>query len=192
MGYGFDEKTKSEEGGNSKFLRPGIQEGVYLDKIEYGELPSNKAAYFSISIKDASGKKAERKYFEPTLNQWVQTQADLEVKQANFSAIVKNLATKFLGENYTMPKESSFKKFCEAIIKNIGEKHVGVELRAKIVLNKGNYPSLPDYAPVFELASLKESKLFIGKKERIEAVEADIDTPAPTFTKTNDVDSLPF
>ena len=46
MSYGFDDKTKDTESG-SKFLKAGIQEGVFLKEVKFN--PAKECAGFSFS-----------------------------------------------------------------------------------------------------------------------------------------------
>jgi hypothetical protein len=158
--FGFDSTTKSEETATGKFIPAGINENVKLKEITYNNGETfGGTEVIEFVFEDSLGRTVNRRYFDPS-----KTQYDVEKAMAKFNRICKNVATKFLGENFEMAGAPNFKAFVDAYIAAL-QPHFGTgDLRLKVILNKSDYPTLPNYAPFCELMSVPadQSKLKIN------------------------------
>jgi len=164
--YSISEKTQSEKG-SSKFFDAGIIEGVFIESLSYEK---SDAGYESLNvvIKNSDGTTLQQKYFEPKEGMYTDTKEKLQLEVERFCGVMKNIASKFLGEDYVLAGKKTFKEFVESVLKDIGKKYEGVELRTKLTYDKKGYLKLPKYAPVFELTTLEKTNFFIGKKDVLE------------------------
>jgi len=164
IGFGFDENTK--EGSPGKFIQitpeTAIAEGRYIDKLEFVE---GNNPYFKVTVKNAQGQTAQKFWFEPKKDEmYTKTDADLKKKVTQFNGVMANLTRRFLGENYKPERVTTFESLCKIVIKDIGNKYEGKELRIKCVYDKNGFPSLPNVAPIFEDLVTNPSKLIINPK----------------------------
>lgn len=178
--YGFDNDTKSEEQ-DSQYMAPGLVENTEMVEIEFYPAEGDSGAYLGVEETDAEEKKINKRFYEPRMGSYVKTDADLKKAVIKFNKVLANLARKFLGEQYTM-QGASFQEVCEKVITDIGNKYVGVKLRTKVILNTNNFPTLPGYAPIWELMTvpLKDTKLGITSYDKVVpdlSTNADTDSP---------------
>lgn len=199
MSYGFDDKTKDTESG-SKFLKAGIQEGIFLKEVKFNPAKDNVAASLEITCTNKEGQTVARKYFEPRIDgKIIKDEAGINQAISKFSKVVANLTRKFLGENYSIANQPNFESFCKKTIEDLYTKKSlfdTTELRTKVVLNTSGYPTLPGYAPIWEVVSkvpAAESKLVINErfdvvdqpKTNKESGQQDLGLPEDPFINTD-------
>ena len=176
--WGITENTISEES-SIKFMKAGIHENTFVTKIEYVTDPNNN--YLLVEMVDKDGKTVNRRYFEPRIDgNIVKNQDDLKKSVNTFLKILANLARKYNGENYVC-SGTNFGDLCRNVIRDIGDKYKGKELRTKVVLNKKNFPVLPSYAPIWEdpkVVLAAESKLEINNIDKVKETTENADTDA--------------
>lgn len=183
------ETTETTEGG--KFIRvvdeeSAIQEGRFIESIEVGDA-ANGNAYLQVNIVDKEGKTANKRFFEPSLGQYIESDEALDKADQKLIKVVANLLRRFRGEGVSTPTLGSWKEMFEHVKKEV-EGTTGwqnKELRIKLILNKEDFPTLPGYAPIFEDISVPkdQSKLKIEPdfNDRVTKKEA----PAPSSEGAN-------
>ena len=164
--FGFDSETKSEEAVTGKFIPAGINNNVMLKEVAFNDEGDNH--FMEITMEDKEGRTVNRRYFDPSNDRY-----DVAKAVNKFNKVCKNLATKFLGDDFEMEGAKSFKAFVNNFAKAM-KPHFGTgNLRVKVILNKGDFPTLPGYAPIFESMEVTpaESKLFINAEfDRVEKI----------------------
>jgi len=174
MGYGFDDSVKDSEHIIGNFIQvtkeTAIAAGRFIKELSAGTT-DNGYEYLDVIVEDDKEASAKKRYFKPVMGDILKTKVELENAESKFSRVVANISRRFLGESYTLPKMPTFLEFVNKIIADIGDKYKDVELRVKVVLDKNNFPTLPNYAPIFELASVPqgESKLKIASFDKVES-----------------------
>ena len=167
--YGFTAETK-EQSSVSRFIQvtpeTAIATGRFIKELKFED--NNGNPYFEIVVVNKEGQTANHRYYEPKMDgNIVKTQEELTKKASQFNGIMANLSRRFLGENYVPQGVTSFETLCKKVIADIGNKYINKELRIKIVLNKNNYPVLPNFSPIFEDIATNPSKLTITKYDKV-------------------------
>lgn len=183
-GFGFDSTTKSEEAVVGNYLTAGINENIKLKEVSFNDDSDNH--YMEIVVEDADGRSVNRRYFDPSNDRF-----DVEKATNKFNKVCKNLATKFLGNDFEMEGAKSFKAFVGNFIKAL-KPHFGTgDLRVKVILNNKDFSTLPGYAPIFESMEVAsgDSKLFINPEfDRVEKMK--ISNTSEADTEAGDPDWL--
>lgn len=160
--FGFNEST-SEVGGKFIQITPetAISEGRFIESLEFIE--DGDKSRFKVVVKNAQGQTAQKSWFEPKLGGFVDEKV-LKTKVAQFNGVMANLSRRFLGEKYVPQGVTNFETLCKTVIKDIGNKFEGKELRIKCVYDKNGFPTLPNVAPIFENLETNPSKLIVNPK----------------------------
>jgi hypothetical protein len=172
-----------------------ISKGRYINNIEYRK--TDKAEFLTIEVIDKAGMTARKSFFPPKMGTgFVKTQADFEKEQGKFNRVMKNLTNVLLSTDYETGEVATFEAFCNKIISDIGKSYYNKELRIKLVYDKKNWPTLPNYPTMFEdptKVSDGESKMTLTQWDKVEptVVEMDKDVPITEVKKEVD-DGLPF
>ena len=180
-----------------------ISKGRYISNIEYRK--TDKAEFITIEVIDKAGMFARKSYFPPKIGMgFVKTQEEFDKEQQKFNRVMKNLTNVFLGKEYETGEVASFEAFCNKIISDLGKSYYNNELRVKLVYDKKNWPTLPNYPTIFEdptQVSDADSKMVIGQYDKVEptVVEMDEDKKPdekvddlPDMKKKDDLSDLPF
>lgn len=198
MIYGFTAETKEQE--VSKFIQvtpeTAIATGRFIKDLKYED--NNGNPYFEVTVINKENQTANHRWYQPKIDGTIiKTQEELDKKISQFNGVMANLSRRFLGENYVPQGVTSFETFCKRIIADIGNKYINKELRIKVVLNKNNYPVLPNYSPIFEDITTNPSKLSITKYDKVVSdykpsdVKPDNDSPVMGDFE-NATSDLPF
>ena len=145
--YGFDDKTVSEKQSGG-FIQPGIRENLEITKLELVTIDTTNP-FMLVEVTNESGQTVHRRYYEPSMGNFITSQAILQKEVKKFNGVIANIARKFLGHAYKATG-SSFEDVVTKVITDIGNRYQGVKLRGKIILNTKDFPNLPGYAPIFE------------------------------------------
>lgn len=187
--FGFDEGTSEVSG---KFIQitpeTAISEGRFIESMEFIE--DGEKSRFKVVVKNAQGQTAQKSWFEPKLGGFVDEKI-LKTKVSQFNGVMANIARRFLGEKYSPQGVTGFESLCKTVIKDIGNKYVGKELRVKCVYDKNGFPTLPNVAPIFEDITTSPSKLVVNPKYDIvvssyRSASPDEDTAPTTDVATTD------
>jgi hypothetical protein len=181
--FGFNEST-SEVGGKFIQITPetAISEGRFIESLEFIE--DGDKSRFKIVVKNAQGQTAQKSWFEPKLGGFVDEKV-LKTKVSQFNGVMANLSRRFLGETYVPQGVTNFESLCKVVIKDIGSKYEGKELRIKCVYDKNGFPTLPNVAPIFENLETTPSKLSVNTK-----YDVVVSTYKPTETPDADIPPL--
>jgi hypothetical protein len=181
--YGFNDSTESEEL-QSNYLEPGIQENLEFTEIAFVPEKDDSSAYLNVEMIGPGDKTVNRRYYQPKMGGFVTDEAELKKAVNKFNKVLANLARKFLGEDY-VAQGNSFESVCKKVISDIGDKYKGVKLRAVVVLNTNNFPTLRGYAPVWELMTVdaKDSKLKIQTYDKVSQTDSSPDNDYSEGTK---------
>jgi hypothetical protein len=168
MSYGFTAETKEQE--VSKFIQvtpeTAIATGRFIKDLKYED--NNGNPYFEVTVINKENQTANHRWYQPKIDGTIiKTQEELDKKISQFNGVMANLSRRFLGENYVPQGVTSFETLCKRIIADIGNKYINKELRIKVVLNKNNYPVLPNFSPIFEDITTNPSKLSITKYDKV-------------------------
>lgn len=180
-----------------------ISKGRYINNIEYRK--TDKAEFLTIEVIDKAGMTARKSFFPPKMGSgYVKTKEDFEKEQSKFNRVMKNLTNVLLSPDYETGEVATFEAFCNKVISDIGKSYYQKELRIKLVYDKKNWPTLPNYPTMFEdptKVSDGESKMVLSQYDKIEptvlemdedkkpeAVKDDLDMPP----KKDDLSDLPF
>lgn len=189
MSNEFGVTKDTVEIGGGKFIQvdrtTAINTGRFLKDIVYDvttKKDGEEVEILEITVSEADGKIATKRYYKPRIDGTIiKNKKELEKAINKLNTVVANLTRRFHGDDYVISGTSSFKEYCEKIITDI-KKVPGwdkKEMRIKVVLNDGGFPTLPSYAPVFEDVSvpLAESKLKIGPYDKVDPkpIEPDSD-----------------
>lgn len=165
--FGWNEETPEgpSGGGGLSYLPAGINENVYLVDVGYAEAQGDMPESLEVHLRDENGREIQHRWPNPM------QQDNTEKASRQFSQIVKNLATKILGDQAQSPQGESFKEFVDnysAMIKG-NPNYNQVPMRVKVVLKQNNYSKLPSYAPIFELMSVpaEQSSLSINSIDKV-------------------------
>lgn len=174
-----------------------IATGRYIKNIEYRK--TDKAEFLTIEVKDEAGATARKSYFPPKIGTgFVQTKADLEKEQNKFNRVITNLTGVLIGPGYETGTVDSFEEFCNKVITDIGKNYYEKELRIKLVLDKKNFPTLPNYPIMFEdptLVKESETRMKITQWDKLVPTEIKMDEDKKDDLpklKADDDDGLPF
>lgn len=168
MSYGFTAETKEQE--VSKFIQvtpeTAIATGRFIKDLKYED--NNGNPYFEVTVINKENQTANHRWYQPKIDGTIiKTQEELDKKISQFNGVMANLSRRFLGENYVPQGVTSFETLCKKIIADIGNKYINKELRIKVILNKNNYPVLPNFSPIFEDITTNPSKLSITKYDKV-------------------------
>lgn len=169
MSYGFTAETK-EQLEVSKFIQvtpeTAIATGRFIKDLKYEDNSGNP--YFEVTVINKENQTANHRWYQPKIDGTIiKTQEELDKKVSQFNGVMANLSRRFLGENYVPQGVTSFETLCRKIIADIGNKYINKELRIKVILNKNNYPVLPNFSPIFEDITTNPSKLSITKYDKV-------------------------
>jgi hypothetical protein len=159
-----------------------ISRGRFISKLEYRK--SDKGQWFLIEVKDGDGRTARRSYFPPVLgSQFIPDAAALKKEQDKFNSTMRNLTNVFLTPKYETGEVNTFEEFCNKVISDIGKSYYDKELRVKLVLNKKNEPTLPNWPVMFEdpiLISDEMSKMKLTEWDRVVPIVITMDAEKST------------
>jgi hypothetical protein len=194
MSYGF-KKSGEHRAPMSINKDNAISRGRYVSNIEYHK--TDKAEYLVVEVIDKSGNYARRSYFEPKIGGgYIKTEEDLKKEQDKFNRVMKNLTTVFLGSSYETGEVASFEGFCKKVIADIGKSYNNKEVRAKIVYDGKNRPTLPNFPIMFEdpaVVSDDDTKMRITQWDKVELTVVEMDEdPVPTTNVKSSYDDIPF
>lgn len=182
MSIGFNEETP--EGSQSKFIdvtpEKSIAGGRFLNDISVSDAESGDC-YLNVEIRDKDNKTANRRFYEPKIGGFVKNEDDLKKAQNKIVGIGANIVRRYKGEQASI-SGANWREFFNNIVtavKNTSDWDKK-EIRAKVVLNKDNFPTLPGYPPIFEDISIptSESKLRLTEYDNVvkAPVRPDVDT----------------
>lgn len=183
---GFDQNTA--EGPKSKFIvvspETAISAGRYVTELTTGNMDDGKA-WLQCVITDNTGATANKRWFEPTMGQYITTEEDLKRAQTKIIGIVANLVRRFKGEEYVMTGATTFKEFFDkavAAIKstpNWDKEEIQVlVVNGKPTADGGVFPTLPNFPPIFDDVNSDKPKLSISDKYHdVKAWEGSAVTP---------------
>lgn len=185
MSIGFDKTTS--EGSTSKFIRvspeTAIDGGRYIKELETGVLESG-AAWLQCTVRDENGSTANKRWFEPTMGGYIDDDKKLKNAQNKIIKIVANLVRRFKGAEYVIAGAPTFKEFFDRAVKAVTEtpNWDKKELRVFVVNGKptddgAKFPTLPNFAPIFEDISVNPTKMKIGEYHDVEAWSGDSAAP---------------
>jgi hypothetical protein len=153
--FGFDEKT--EEGKDFNFIvvtkEDSIRNGINFKDFVVGKWDDGQP-FLEVTVQDKTGKTASGRY---SLAKDDGTDEDKKKKVTKIQAIVKNFATKVLGENAKL-SGTSLQDFFEKAVAAIKAKPGWnkVDLTAMFIHDKNGYTKLRSFSPIVELTSNKE------------------------------------
>lgn len=169
--YSKDRATSITKNDN-KFIPAGIIEDVVLKSAKIETSPTGKE-FFEITFEKNEAKLLHTEW-EPTKNQYVDTDEKLQIKMDNqYSRMLQILACFYKLEDINFDGES-FKDFAKYIVDKLNEADKSIKLRVKVVYNKDGYTTLPSYA---RFTFIEPMELPEGETSKI--VKLDIDQ----FTK---------
>jgi len=169
-----------------------ISRGRFISKIEYRK--TDKAEFLTIEIKDNAGNTARRSYFPPKLGVYIKDAEQLKKEENKFNRTMEDLTKVLLSPNYETGEVATFEEFCNKIIADIGKSYYDKELRVKLVYDKKNRPTLPNYPVMFEdptIVSDNNTKMQITQWDKVEPTEVKMDEDIKEDEKKDD-DGLPF
>ena len=141
--YSKDRATNIVKNDN-KFIPAGIIEDVTLKSAKAETSPTGKN-FFEITF-EKNGAVLIHTEWEPTKNQYVDTDEKLQTKMDNqYSRMLQILACFYKLEDIDFNGES-FKEFAKYIVDKLNEANKSIKLRVKVVYNKDGYTTLPSYA----------------------------------------------
>ena len=168
-----------------------ISRGRFISKIEYRK--TDKAEFLTIEIKDNAGNTARRSYFPPKLGVYIKDAEQLKKEENKFNRTMEDLTKVLLSPNYETGEVATFEEFCNKIIADIGKSYYDKELRIKLVYDKKNRPTLPNYPVMFEdptIVSDNNTKMQITQWDKVEPTEVKMDEDVKEDEKKDD--DLPF
>ena len=168
-----------------------IARGRFISKIEYRK--TDKAEFLTIEIKDSAGNTARRSYFPPKLGIYIKDAEQLKKEENKFNKTMEDLTKVLLSPNYETGEVATFEEFCNKIIADIGKSYYDKELRVKLVYDKKNRPTLPNYPVMFEdptIVSDSNTKMQITQWDKVEPTEVEMDEDKKDDSKKED--DLPF
>lgn len=186
-GYGFDGSLNSESSTNGKFVPAGIQENLEFTDISFVKNEPGKNDYLEVSMTDRYGRTVNKRFYEPSATQF----KTLDQEIIKFNKVAQNLSHKFLGKEHMITGVTSFESLCRKLISDIGSLYKGVNtIRTKVVLNKDGFPTLPNYAPIWERGdeiSVNDTKLIINPAfDKVTVEKPDEDVPPITSGGADD------
>lgn len=146
-----------------------IDTGRFLNRVEY-RCTDADVEFFTIEIIDREGFTARKSYFKPEIGKgFIKDEEELQKQQQKFSRVMKNLMFVLHGSDFETGQVSGFKEFCDIIRENITHSMMKKEMRVKVVLDKDNRPTLPNYPLIFEDANVspEDSKLRILEYDKV-------------------------
>ena len=179
-----------------------ISTGRYIKNIEYRK--TDKAEFITIEVRDEAGATARKSYFPPKIGTgFVQTKEQLEKEQNKFNRVMSNLTNVLISPSYETGTVDSFEEFCNKVINDIGKSYYDKELRIKLVLDKKNFPTLPNYPIMFEdptLVSDSSTRMKLTQWDKVKPSEIvmdedkkdDLDIAKKTTDDDSDLSDLPF
>jgi hypothetical protein len=170
----INESTSEIGGGKYINIDPetAISEGRYLKSLEVGKL-DNGNCYLDVVIRDNQDKIANRRYFEPSMGGWVDSEEKLKKETNKLIKVITNLIRRFRGNTAKVSGNT-----WEEVFNNVKALITGtpgwqaLEMRVKLILKEVDIngdtvylPTLPGYAPIFEdtSVSIEKSALKINK-----------------------------
>lgn len=181
--FGITEETQEVKTGGGKHIFITSLENAIRDDIEIKSLElssqEGKDSVFKIIVKDNSNREQNRWYYQPNgaypREKWDSGQVvGIENKEEatergnkEFSAIMMNIAHRFLGQNYITGPVKSFDEFVKKVIDDIGDKYIGVKLRCVFNIKNDGFTTLRGFTPIFENMSVAKasSNLILSKRE---------------------------
>jgi hypothetical protein len=155
-----------------------ISRGRFINKIEYRK--TDKAEFLTIEVIDKAGFTARKAYFPPNKvgSLYVPDQTTFDKELQKFNRVMKNLTNVLLTKDYETGDVATFEQFCNRVILDIGKAYYNKELRIKLVYDKKNQPTLPNYPTMFEdpsLVSDENTKMTITQWDKVEPTEVEMD-----------------
>lgn len=204
VGFGITENT--HEGSAPKFIlvspETAIADDRRIENLETGQTDDAAAkAWIQVEVIDSVGSRVNKRYYEPRMgDMYIDTQDKFNKAIAKVNGVLTNLVRRFKGEQFVLTGATSaldfFNKVVEAIksTPNWNEKDLRILVVNGKTTDKGTFPTLPNFAPIFEDVSvpIEKSKLKIGKNHDVKYipytggddvasdVAPDNDAPAPT------------
>lgn len=151
MTNNYSVDTTLEVRSNAKsFIAPGIRENVKLESVTLGTTPNKGIEFLSFTFSDEKGDTLVHTEYPVTLRKPLEAMSDEEKKSYAMSLDTQK---RRIGQIVTtfVPKEkysfvaNTFKEFAENVIKSLEGRDPDKLVRIKVVLNKKNYTTLPNY-----------------------------------------------
>jgi hypothetical protein len=124
---------------------------------------------------------------------YIKDTEQLKKEENKFNRTMEDLTKVLLSPNYETGEVATFEEFCNKIIADIGKSYYDKELRVKLVYDKKNRPTLPNYPVMFEdptIVSDGNTKMQITQWDKIEPTEVEMDEDKKDDEKKED--DLPF
>lgn len=183
-----------------KFIPAGINEDVVLKSAKTEKSPNNDNRFLEI-IFEKNGATLTHTEWEPKMNEYTTTEAQLTEKQNNQYSRMLQILDCFYNDDEINFEGASFKDFAEYIVDKLNNADKTKKLRVKVVYNDRGYTTLPKYAKYtfIEPMVLPEGKTSaiasLGIDRFTKPVVADVETPSNSFASTDPMSNpsgLPF
>ena len=181
--YGIDETTKDK--GNLT-MPSGVRENLILSKCVVVKDEESGNSYFEIEFADVKGlySPVSRRFYEPKEGTFIKSKEDLEKAIKKLNNVFGNFTRTLISPTFMLKDIKSFDdyitKLAEALNKVIAKKAL---VRAVIVLNNSDFPTLRGYAPVIESMSVKANESILRTSRFDKLVESN-DAPKPDADDT--------
>lgn len=199
--YGFNQNTP--ESTVTTALKAGINEDVFLQKVEFASMSEGKDPVLQITFGNSSGILRSviwavtpesitvpdgkvHKRDVPDLGfvkgQPVTREDAVKMEFDNFNVRLKHIATKFVSEEEANIQASSYADFCQKYVALLSKPEFAkIPVRLKVTLNTNDYSQLPKYPPFIEEMSVprEQTKLRITNYDKVVATTSQSATPTP-------------
>lgn len=166
MHYGFDEEFRD----NLTIIQPGIHENMFLKEVNVSlEDDENKYIEFVFNDKDNTYYPISRRYYEPKMGGFVDTEDKLVKAVNRFNSVMANISRNLLGNKYTVVGVKTFDEFIMKVKRDLQAAINKVPVRLVVVLNNNDFPTLRSFSPVIESMSIVPSKLALSRFDKIES-----------------------
>ena len=163
-----------------------MRENLILSKCHVVKDEESGNSYFEIEFTDIKGlySPVSRRFYEPKEGTFIKSKEDLEKAIKKINNVFGNFTRTLISPTFMLKDIKSFDdyitKLAEALNKVIAKKTL---VRAVIVLNSSDFPTLRGYAPVIEPMSVKAAESILRTSRFDKLVESN-DAPKPDSDDT--------
>jgi hypothetical protein len=191
---GFNENTSEKAA--SKFIavspETAIADDRFIHKIETGQNDQGQA-WLQVEVVDSNGSIANKRWFEPQMGGFVDTVEKLKSESDKVNRVVANIVRRFKGEQFVITGAATWKQYFDKVVEavtttaNWDKKQLRCIVVNGKTTDKGTFPTLPNFAPIFEDLSVPrtQTKLKITKYHDVREIAF---TPSTTTAPVPDGD----
>lgn len=171
----------------SSFIDVGIHENVEVELVRFG-ISENNNKFLAITYVDENGNKITRTEWEPKGDDAAKTASKAETQSRRLEQFLYTFISKDVKIQAT-----SFSDLATKFVAALGNSYKGVKIRLKVVYDKKNWTSTPEYGKYawIEPMSVPADKSKV-RILTIDKMAKDTTISSSTTTGTKSKDDLPF